>query len=90
MSGVVVRWDPRRPPGSRIVGLTLANGRPVRDSSLYTLGTLDFLSNGIRALAGQPQTGTGMTDVDALAKYLAGLPQPVRAPRTRRFIAVAQ
>ncbi|HEV8600329.1 MAG TPA: bifunctional UDP-sugar hydrolase/5'-nucleotidase [Gemmatimonadales bacterium] len=90
VSGVVVRWNPARPRGSRIVSLTLANGRPVRDATLYRLGTLDFLSTGISQLARLPQTGTGLTDVDALAKYLAGLPQPVAAPRTLRFVRVAQ
>ncbi len=89
VSGVVVRWDPRRPRGSRIVSLTLANGRPVRDAGSYTLGTLDFLSTGIKLLADQPQNGMGLVDVDALAKYLAALPQPVAAPRTTRFITVS-
>jgi 2',3'-cyclic-nucleotide 2'-phosphodiesterase (5'-nucleotidase family) len=90
VSGVLVRWDPKLPRGSRIVSLTLANGKPVRDKSVYTLGTLDFLSTGIKLLADQPQSDTGLVDVDALAKYLAGLPQPVSAPRTLRFVTVSR
>jgi 2',3'-cyclic-nucleotide 2'-phosphodiesterase (5'-nucleotidase family) len=90
VSGIVVRWNPQRPRGSRIVSLTLANGRPVRDATIYTLGTLDFLSTGLKLLAAQPQSGTGLMDVDALAKYLARSPQPVAAPRTLRFLVVSQ
>jgi len=90
VSGVVVRWDPERPRGSRIVSLTLANGRPVRDSRMYTLGTLDFLATGLPLLASQPRSDTGLMDVDALARYLAGLPQPVAAPRTLRFVKVGR
>jgi len=89
LSGVVVRWDPHRPRLSRIVSLTLANGRPVRDAGVYTLGTLDFLATGMKLLADLPRTDTGLVDVDALAKYLAGLPQPVAAPRTLRFVTVS-
>jgi len=89
VSGVVARWDPGRPRGSRIVSLTLANGRPVRDAGIYTLGTLDFLATGLQLLADQPRSETGLMDVDALAKYLAGLPQPVAAPRTVRFVKVS-
>jgi 2',3'-cyclic-nucleotide 2'-phosphodiesterase (5'-nucleotidase family) len=90
VSGIVVRWNPKRPRGSRIVSLTLANGRPVRDATIYTLGTLDFLATGVPPLAQLPTTGSGLMDVDALAKYLAGLPQPVAAPRTLRFVVVSQ
>ena len=88
VSGLSVRWDPSRPRGSRIVRLTLANGKPVRDSATYTLGTLDFLATGLPLLAVLPRTDTGLVDVDALARYLARQPQPVAAPRTSRFIAL--
>lgn len=86
VSGLVVRYDPARPRGSRITRLTLANGQVVRDARNYTLGTLDFLATGDPQLARLKRTDTGLTDVDALAKYLARQHQPVVAPRTGRFL----
>lgn len=90
VSGLVIRWDPKRPRGSRLLQLNLSNGRPVRDSTRYTLGTLDFLATGNPLLAAQPRIDMGTTDVDAFARYLARQPQPVVAPRTNRFTKVAQ
>jgi 5'-nucleotidase len=89
LSGVIVRWDPRRPRLSRIVSLTLLNGRPVEDSVSYTLGTFDYLALGMPLLADRPRSATGLLDVEALATYVAGLPQPVTAPRADRFIKVS-
>ena len=88
VSGLVVRYDPARPRGSRITRLTLSSGQVVRDARNYTLGTLDFVATADPQLARLKRTDMGLTDVDALAKYLARQHQPVAAPRIGRFLKV--
>ena len=88
VSGLVVRYDPARPRGSRIIRLTLSNGQVVRDARNYTLGTLDFVATADPQLARLKRADMGITDVDALAKYLARQHQPVAAPRIGRFLQV--
>jgi 5'-nucleotidase len=43
VSGVRFTFDARRPPGSRIVDLTV-NGQPLNEKALYTLATSDYLA----------------------------------------------
>ncbi|HSJ08589.1 MAG TPA: 5'-nucleotidase C-terminal domain-containing protein, partial [Longimicrobiales bacterium] len=93
VSGMTVRWDSGRPAGSRVVGLTLADGTAVRDDDVYVVTVNDFLANGIgdgftafgRSLE---QTPTGVTDLDALIAHVQSLPQPFSAPKEPRFIDV--
>jgi 2',3'-cyclic-nucleotide 2'-phosphodiesterase/3'-nucleotidase/5'-nucleotidase len=90
VSGLVVRYDPRRPPGQRVVSMHLANGEPVRPDDVYTVTVSDFLASGIgdgfaafgRAL---DSTATGIIDLDALIQYIETQPQPLRAPRDERI-----
>ena len=45
VSGMVIRADFSRQPGSRLVRLDVA-GTPVNDAKTYRLATIDFLANG--------------------------------------------
>ncbi len=42
VSGVRFTFDARRPPGSRIVDLTI-NGQPLDEKKIYTLATSDYV-----------------------------------------------
>lgn len=47
VSGIRVTFDSSRPPGSRVLAVTLADGTPVEaDGTRYTLATSDFLDAG--------------------------------------------
>jgi 2',3'-cyclic-nucleotide 2'-phosphodiesterase / 3'-nucleotidase / 5'-nucleotidase len=90
VSGIRVRYDPDRPPGSRVVSALLEDGSELRDDGVYTVVTNDFLASGVgdgyapfgRSISDTP---TGVTDLDALIEYMQSLPQPVRAPRDIRL-----
>jgi 2',3'-cyclic-nucleotide 2'-phosphodiesterase (5'-nucleotidase family) len=45
VSGLVVTYDPRQPPGSRVVSVTI-EGRPLDKAALYTVGCNDFMLRG--------------------------------------------
>ena len=93
LSGLDVQYDPRRPPGERIVSLRLDTGEPIDPDVIYTVTTSDFLATGTgdgftalgRALE---STATGIVDLDALIRYIQSQPQPLRAPRDARMRAV--
>ncbi len=79
------------PPGERrVVSLTLADGRPVREGASYTLAVPDFLAaggSGYAMLRGRPAVNTGVVDLDAVIAYLQHQRQPVRAPAEARVTA---
>ncbi|MFQ5690309.1 MAG: bifunctional metallophosphatase/5'-nucleotidase [Gemmatimonadota bacterium] len=92
ISGLTVRYDPAAPAGGRILSASLADGTPIRPGERYTVTVNDFMATGgsgfdmfQRATSTEP---TGIVDVDALADYLAALPQPVRGPADPRWLAV--
>jgi len=88
VAGIVVWYDPGKPPGRRVQRLRLANGKDVDDGRTYTLAVGDFLAaggSGYAMLQGAPSGEVGVTDLDALIQYLAVLRQPVSAPDDRRF-----
>lgn len=92
VSGAVVRYDPARPSGSRIVELTVG-GRPVEPTRAYTISMSDFMATGGDglALAGPAQRteALGIVDLDALLEYVRALPGGiVRPDTTRRFVPV--
>jgi 2',3'-cyclic-nucleotide 2'-phosphodiesterase (5'-nucleotidase family) len=45
ISGMVFRFDPDAPAGSRVVSVTIG-GQPLDPARMYTLATADFLANG--------------------------------------------
>jgi 2',3'-cyclic-nucleotide 2'-phosphodiesterase/3'-nucleotidase/5'-nucleotidase len=90
LSGASVQYDPARPAGSRVLGITLDSGEPLRDERTYTITVNDFLAAGgdgfAMLLGAEERTEVGITDLDALIDYLRGLPAPVRAPTEPRFL----
>jgi len=93
VSGLVVRYDSRRPVGERVLELSRPDGRPIDPARIYTLAVTDFLQSGgggyamLRTLR---LARTGKTDLDALIAWLRAAKQPVLAPSGRRFTDVAQ
>jgi 5'-nucleotidase len=94
VSGITIRYDPSRPPRSRIVSATMADGAPLSDARDYSVIMNDFLVTGgegykagARANASRP---LNIVDLDALIDYLRTLPAPIRAPTEIRIAPVAQ
>jgi 2',3'-cyclic-nucleotide 2'-phosphodiesterase (5'-nucleotidase family) len=88
VSGVELWYDPGRRPGRRITRTRLSNGRSVERGRRYTLAVNDFMAtggSGFEMLRDLPREDTGLADVDALARYLAALREPVTAPAGRRL-----
>jgi len=88
VAGIEVWYDPKQRAGHRITRLRLANGKGVDDGRTYTLAVGDFLASGgsgYAMLVDAPRDDVGMTDLDALIRYLAILRQPVEAPDDRRL-----
>jgi 2',3'-cyclic-nucleotide 2'-phosphodiesterase (5'-nucleotidase family) len=92
VSGMVVRFDPERRSGERIVSITMADGTPLRDDASYTVVLNEYMATGrdglILARNATMNEQLGPTDLDAFVAYLESRPQPVRAPSGRRFIPV--
>ncbi|HEY8831011.1 MAG TPA: 5'-nucleotidase C-terminal domain-containing protein [Gemmatimonadaceae bacterium] len=94
VSGLTIKYDPSRPPGSRIVSVTMADGTPLSDTRNYSVILNDFLATGGegynaggRATASRP---LNIVDLDALIGYLRTLPAPIAAPTEIRISPVAQ
>jgi 5'-nucleotidase len=91
VSGLIVRYDPRRPQGARIVSVRRSAGGSIDPKRTYIVAMSDFLqggAEGLTMLSGLQARRTGKTDLDALIAYLKQLPQPIAAPAGARFIAV--
>jgi 5'-nucleotidase len=89
VSGITVRFDPRRPPGSRVRQVRFPDGRRLDRRRTYTLAVPDFLAAGgddYAMLVGLPAEPAGITDLDALTRYLGLLPQPVAPPGVARLV----
>ena len=93
VSGMVIRFDPGKPPGSRLVSVTMADGTPLSDTKTYNVIVNDFLATGgegynagKRATAMRP---TNIVDLDALIDYLRSLPSPITAPAEVRIAPVS-
>ena len=94
VSGVLLSYDPQRPPGSRLVSARLADGREIDDNAEYTLVMNNFMATGgdglglaSEALRSEPLP---IIDLDAFVDYLRQMPQPVRAPAERRITEVSR
>jgi 5'-nucleotidase len=90
VSGVRVTWDSTAARGARVVGLALADGRPIRPAQSYTVVLNDFiygseLPAAVRraALAAEPLP---IADLAALERHLRTLPSPVHPVVEPRFI----
>jgi 2',3'-cyclic-nucleotide 2'-phosphodiesterase (5'-nucleotidase family) len=92
ISGFTVQYDPRRPPGERVLAMRRLDRTLIRPGRTYWLALSDFLQaggEGQASLRTLPDTPTGKTDLDALIAYLKRQRQPVVAPAAPRFISVA-
>jgi 2',3'-cyclic-nucleotide 2'-phosphodiesterase (5'-nucleotidase family) len=90
VSGLVAHFDPSRPVGSRIVDVTMSDGRPLDDHATYTITINDFLVTGGDALAlppgATPAVSLDIIDLEALIDYSRSRPQPVMAPTEVRLM----
>lgn len=91
VSGVVVRFDPRRPAGSRIVSLTTSDGRPFDDGATYTIVMNDFIATGRDGLelsrTASRTAVLDMLDLDALIAFIRAQKAPVKASTEIRIRA---
>jgi 5''-nucleotidase/2'',3''-cyclic phosphodiesterase and related esterases len=89
VSGMVIRYDPERRSGSRLVSVMMSDGVPLRDDARYKVVLNEYMATGRdgRTLAkGATKSELlGPSDIDALVAYLESRPQPVKAPVGRRF-----
>jgi len=92
VSGLMVRYDPSRPKGSRLVSMTTASGEPISDARTYTVIVNNFVLHrgegyGVEARA-ISSTPLDVMDLDALILYLQQLPTPVTAPTEVRIAPI--
>jgi len=91
VTGVQVRYDPRRPVRKRVQRVELPGGRKLRGDVMYTLAVDDFIAaggDGYTMLIGLTAEPGGTLDVDGLITYLRRLPQPVEVPIRTGFISI--
>ena len=88
ISGFGYTWDASAAEGSeRVVEIHDARGRPLDRTQLYVVAMNSFLATGGDAFPAQPSVTPGVTpsDLDALVRYLASLPQPFEAKLAGRI-----
>jgi 2',3'-cyclic-nucleotide 2'-phosphodiesterase (5'-nucleotidase family) len=92
VSGALVRYDPARPPGARVVSATVG-GVPLDDGRTYTVAYNDFMASGGDnlslakvAIATEP---VDVVDLDALIAFARAQPGGIIRPDTTRRIARA-
>jgi 2',3'-cyclic-nucleotide 2'-phosphodiesterase (5'-nucleotidase family) len=88
LSGMVVRYDPGAPAGSRIRGMTLDDGREIGPRDIVTVGTTEFVAaggDGYEPFAAGEQVRTGIVDLDGLVAHLESLPTPIPPPAMGRW-----
>lgn len=91
VSGLTIEYDPARPQGQRVVRVLGANGAPLDPDRIYSLAINDFMIDDpegaslARTISVEVLT---VRDLDMLASYLQGLPQPVRGDATERIRAI--
>lgn len=93
LSGLTVRYDPGASRGSRIVSATLEDGSELHPDSVYEVTVNDFIATGGSGFwmfrKAVEERRTGIVDLEALISHLRSLPQPVRAPSGRRWVATS-
>ena len=88
ISGITVKWDPKRPAGQRVREVTFRNKKKLRDKDTYTVAANSYMvsgGSGFSMLPGKPEVGESQGDLEVLELYLKRLPQPVPAPDTNRW-----
>lgn len=74
--GMAVRFDSRRPKGSRLVSATL-NGKPIDPGADYRVAVSDFLlggGDGFRQLAAGTDRVPGPLDIEAMEAWIKAVP----------------
>lgn len=92
ISGAIVRFDPSRPAGSRVLSVTIG-GATLNPSSTYTISMSDFMVTGGDGLSlsgpAQSTEMLGIVDLDALVAYARAQPGGiVRADAEPRLISI--
>jgi 2',3'-cyclic-nucleotide 2'-phosphodiesterase/3'-nucleotidase/5'-nucleotidase len=91
VSGLTIEYDPAKPQGQRVVRVLGVNGAPLDPDRVYSMAINDFMVDDpegaslARTISVEILT---VRDIDMLASYLQGLPQPVRGDATERIRAV--
>jgi 5'-nucleotidase len=92
VSGMIVYYNHAAPAGKRVTRITVG-GDELRDDANYIVGVTDFLAtgtgDGYRGFGqATKREDVGLTDLEALIKYLQSQPQPIRVKANdRRYIA---
>jgi 5'-nucleotidase len=81
VSGLAYAWDPRQPPGARIVRASVG-GVPIDLHRRYVVAVPSFLANGgdgfrVLARSRRLERGPAPIDLDAFEAYVSRLPQPI-------------
>jgi 2',3'-cyclic-nucleotide 2'-phosphodiesterase (5'-nucleotidase family) len=94
VSGIRLTYDTTRAVGSRVTSLTLTDGTPVEDATLYRIVLSDFLADGgdgvQLARYSTRREDLAISDLDALINYVKTLPAPVRGPTNERITFVTR
>ena len=91
VSGMTIEFDPAKPQGQRVVRVLGANGAPLDPDRIYSIAINDFMVDDPEGASMARTISVEMLttrDIDMLASYLRGLPQPVRGDATDRIRAV--
>jgi 2',3'-cyclic-nucleotide 2'-phosphodiesterase (5'-nucleotidase family) len=93
ISGATLEYDPQRPSGSRLVRVTMADGRALSDTRTYRIVMSDFIASGgdgVGLTGGSAPEELGVVDLDALIAHLRRAPgsrlaltDALAAPRIR-------
>ena len=87
-SGLEFWYEPGRDAGHRIRRVRFPDGREIGDNQTYTLAVSSSLVDGAAGfsmLQWLPREAVGISDVEALLRYLPRLRQPVEAPAENRI-----
>ena len=88
---MTIEFDPAKPQGQRVVRVLGANGVPLDPDRIYSIAINDYMVDDPEGAALARTTSVEILtvrDLDMLASYLQGLPQPVRGDATERIRAV--
>jgi 2',3'-cyclic-nucleotide 2'-phosphodiesterase (5'-nucleotidase family) len=88
VSGVTVRYDPRRPTGERVREVRFTDGKRLDDDRRYRLAVNDFMvtgGDGFGMFADKKRLAGGAVLIDVLELYARRLPQPIEPPAVGRF-----
>ncbi|WP_309670292.1 5'-nucleotidase C-terminal domain-containing protein [Gemmatimonas sp.] len=91
VSGMTIEFDPAKPQGKRVVRVLADNGAPLDPERIYSMAINDFMIDDPEGASLARTISVEMLttrDIDMLASYLQGLPQPVRGDTTERIRAV--